>query len=46
MEMIRGLGSARAMDEKTQAIAYLSALAALRPEIGIPFPVAHARTLG
>ena len=46
MAMVRALGSASALDEKTQAIAYLSVLAALRMENGIPFHVAHARALG
>ena len=46
MEMVKGLGSASALDEKTQTIAYISVLAALRMESGIPFHVAQAKSLG
>ena len=46
MEMVKGMAAASALDEKTQAIAYLSVLAALRMESGIPFHVAHAKQLG
>ena len=46
MEMVRVTGSASALDEKTQAVAYLSVLAALRLENGVPFHVAHAKSLG
>lgn len=46
MDMVKGMAAASALDEKTQAIAYLSVLAALRMESGIPFHVAHAKQLG
>jgi alkylhydroperoxidase/carboxymuconolactone decarboxylase family protein YurZ len=46
MEMVRSVASASALDEKTQTIAYLSVLAALRMDNGIPFHVAHAKQLG
>ena len=44
--MVKSLAAASALDEKTQAIAYLSVLAALRMDGGIPFHVAHAKQLG
>ena len=46
MDMVKGMAAASVLDEKTQAIAYLSVLAALRMESGIPFHVAHAKQLG
>ncbi len=46
MEMVKGMAATSALDPKTQAIAYVSVLAALRMESGIPFHVAHAKQLG
>jgi alkylhydroperoxidase/carboxymuconolactone decarboxylase family protein YurZ len=46
MGAVRGLSEASALDAKTQALAYLAVLAALRLENGVPFHVAHARELG
>ena len=46
MNAVRGLGDASALDTKTQALAYLAVLAALRLESGVPFHVAHAREAG
>jgi len=46
MQAIRGLGEASALDAKTQALAYLAVLAALRLESGVPFHVAQARRAG
>ena len=43
---VQGLGKASALDAKTQALAYLAVLAALRLESGVPFHVVHARELG
>lgn len=46
MTAVQGLGKASALDAKTQALAYLAVLAALRLESGVPFHVVHARELG
>lgn len=46
MGAVQGLGQASALDEKTQALAYLAVLAALRLESGVPFHAAHAKALG
>jgi alkylhydroperoxidase/carboxymuconolactone decarboxylase family protein YurZ len=46
MEMVKTVSAASALDEKTQALAYLSVLAAMRMESGIPFHVAQAKKLG
>ncbi len=46
METVKKLGGVSALDEKMQSIAYLSVLAALRLEGGIPFHVKHAKSLG
>ena len=46
MAMVKTTAAASALDGKTQALAYLSVLAALRLESGIPFHVAHAKQLG
>jgi alkylhydroperoxidase/carboxymuconolactone decarboxylase family protein YurZ len=46
MTAVRGLGEASALDEKTQALAYLAVLAALRLESGVAFHVAHAKEVG
>jgi alkylhydroperoxidase/carboxymuconolactone decarboxylase family protein YurZ len=44
--MVQGLANASALDKKTSALAYLSVLAALRLESGIPFHVQAAKQLG
>ena len=46
MTAVRGLAVASALDEKTQTLAYLAVLAALRLESGVPFHVAHAKEGG
>lgn len=46
MGAVRGLGEASALDPKTQALAYLAVLAALRLDSGVPFHVAHAKEAG
>jgi alkylhydroperoxidase/carboxymuconolactone decarboxylase family protein YurZ len=46
MTAVQGLGAASALDEKTQSLAYLAVLAALRLESGVPFHVARAREAG
>jgi alkylhydroperoxidase/carboxymuconolactone decarboxylase family protein YurZ len=46
MDAVRTLGDASALDGKTQALAYLAVLAALRLESGLPFHVTHAKELG
>ena len=46
MGAVRELGAASALDEKTQALAYLAVLAALRLESGVPFHAAHAKAAG
>ena len=46
MTAVRGLGEASALDTKTQTLAYLAVLAALRLESGVPFHVAHAKEVG
>jgi len=46
MTAVRSLGDASALDAKTQALAYLAVLAALRLESGVPFHVAHAKDVG
>ena len=46
MDAVRGLGEANALDPKTQALAYLAVLAALRLDSGAPFHVQHAKQLG
>ncbi|HUL66634.1 MAG TPA: carboxymuconolactone decarboxylase family protein [Burkholderiaceae bacterium] len=46
MDAVRALGDASALDTKTQTLAYLAVLAALRLEGGVPFHVAHAKELG
>ncbi|MFC1878793.1 carboxymuconolactone decarboxylase family protein [Chloroflexota bacterium] len=45
-EMVRALGQAGALDEKTTALAYLAVLAALQRDSGIPFHVASAKKAG
>lgn len=44
--MVQTLANASALDQKTAALAYLSVLAALRLESGIPFHVQSARQAG
>lgn len=44
--MIQGLVTANALDSKTSALAYLSVLAALRMESGVPFHVQAAKRSG
>lgn len=46
MSAVRELADATALDEKTQTLAYLAVLAALRLESGVPFHVAHAKEVG
>jgi alkylhydroperoxidase/carboxymuconolactone decarboxylase family protein YurZ len=46
MTAVRGLSEASALDPKTQTLAYLAVLAALRLESGVPFHVAHAKQVG
>ncbi len=45
-QMVQGVRQASALDEKTQALAYLAVLAASRLESGIPFHVVAARQAG
>ncbi len=45
-EMVRRLGSASSLDEKTAALAYLAVLAAARLTSGVPFHVRHAKSVG
>ncbi len=46
MAAVRGLDAASALDAKTEALAYLAVLAAIRLESGVPFHVAQARKAG
>lgn len=46
MEAIQKLDSASKLDSKTEELAYIAVLAALRLEGGLPFHVKHAKTLG
>jgi alkylhydroperoxidase/carboxymuconolactone decarboxylase family protein YurZ len=46
MAAVEGLGSASALDKKTEHLAYLAVLAALRLESGIPFHVQLAKKAG
>jgi alkylhydroperoxidase/carboxymuconolactone decarboxylase family protein YurZ len=46
MDGVRGLDEACALDPKTQALAYLSVLAALHLDSGVPFHAAEARRAG
>lgn len=46
MEAVEGLAKASALDPKTEAIAYLSVLAATGQHSGIPFHVAEAKRAG
>jgi alkylhydroperoxidase/carboxymuconolactone decarboxylase family protein YurZ len=42
MQFVKGLGTASALDKKTQALTYLAVLAALRLDSGVPFHVREA----
>ena len=46
MTAVQGLDSASALDKKTEELAYLAVLAALRMENGIPFHVQSAKDAG
>ncbi len=46
LRMVGELGAASALDTKTEALAYLAVLAAVRLESGIPFHVAQAKAAG
>ena len=46
MTAAQGLGAASALDARTEELAYLAVLAALRLESGVPFHVRHAKAAG
>lgn len=46
MSAVQGLDKASALDKKTEELAYLAVLAALRLESGIPFHVQSAKQAG
>ncbi len=46
MSAVQGLDHASALDKKTEELAYLAVLAALRMESGIPFHVQSAKAAG
>jgi alkylhydroperoxidase/carboxymuconolactone decarboxylase family protein YurZ len=46
MGAVHALGAASALDRKTESLAYLAVLAALRLESGVPFHVAVAKEAG
>jgi len=46
MGAVQGLAAASALDRKTEELAYLAVLAALRMESGVPFHVQSARQAG
>jgi alkylhydroperoxidase/carboxymuconolactone decarboxylase family protein YurZ len=46
MQLIQNLSQASNLDQKTHALAYLSVLAVLRLESGVPFHIKHAKKLG
>jgi len=46
MTAVQALGRASALDRKTEALAYLAVLAALRLESGVPFHVTLAKQAG
>jgi alkylhydroperoxidase/carboxymuconolactone decarboxylase family protein YurZ len=46
MTAVQGLGKASALDKKTESLAYLAVVAALRLESGVPFHVALAKQAG
>ncbi|ETT48715.1 carboxymuconolactone decarboxylase family protein [Paenibacillus sp. FSL R7-0337] len=45
-EIVKKLDAASSLDAKTEEIAYISVLAAVRLESGLPFHVKHAKALG
>ncbi len=46
MAAVQGLDGASALDKKTEALAYLAVLAAMRLDSGVPFHVQLARQAG
>lgn len=46
MRAVRGLNGASALDKKTEELAYLAVLAALRLESGVPLHVRSAKQAG
>jgi alkylhydroperoxidase/carboxymuconolactone decarboxylase family protein YurZ len=46
MAAVQGLDSASSLDKKTEELAYLAVLAAMRMESGIPFHVQSAKKAG
>ncbi|AIQ68408.1 carboxymuconolactone decarboxylase family protein [Paenibacillus graminis] len=46
METVQKLDAASRLDPKTEEIAYIAVLAAVRLESGLPFHVKHAKALG
>ena len=46
MGAVQGLDQASALDKKTEELAYLAVLAAMRMESGIPFHVRSAKQVG
>jgi alkylhydroperoxidase/carboxymuconolactone decarboxylase family protein YurZ len=46
MEGVKGLGAASALDRKTEHLAYLAVLSALRLDSGVPFHVHLAKLAG
>ncbi len=46
MQAVQALDGASALDKKTEALAYLAVLAALRLESGVPFHVMMAKNAG
>ncbi len=46
MSAVQGLSRASALDRKTESLAYLAVLAALRLESGVPFHAVHAKEAG
>jgi alkylhydroperoxidase/carboxymuconolactone decarboxylase family protein YurZ len=46
MEAVQKLDGASKLDPKTEELAYIAVMAAVRLETGIPFHVNHAKSLG
>jgi alkylhydroperoxidase/carboxymuconolactone decarboxylase family protein YurZ len=46
MGAVKGLDEASALDKKTEELAYLAVLAAMRMESGVPFHVSSAKAAG
>ncbi|MBK8163890.1 MAG: carboxymuconolactone decarboxylase family protein [Gammaproteobacteria bacterium] len=46
MDAVQGLAGASALDKKTESLAYLAVLAALRLDSGVPFHVVIAKEAG